>query len=185
MPQNPPESLHRPIVNAVGCTGHTLSHSSLYEFMVEGSACVLETSITVEQGMGLRVCLNSFVKGFVNEWIIIVLTQYIGHDTSVTEIQNGTQIEFMYLNALVPFEFCHIGKLFLIRFLRIELAVQQIFSKILRVLCPSGAAMVIVLYSGAYISGPADAQHSLVIDIDTMVMTQIIIQPPVAFIRTF
>ena len=77
--------------------------------------------------------------------------------------------EFMYLNALVPFEFCHIGKPFLIRFLRIELAVQQIFSKILRVLCPSGAAMVIVLYSGAYISGPADAQHSLVIDIDTTV----------------
>ena len=39
--QNAPESLHRPIVNAVGCTGHTLSHSSLYEFVVEGSALSL------------------------------------------------------------------------------------------------------------------------------------------------
>ena len=70
----------------MGYTGHTLSHSSLYEFAVENSACVLKTSITVEQGMGILVCLNSYVKGFVNKWIIIVLTQYIGHDTPVTEI---------------------------------------------------------------------------------------------------
>ena len=48
--QNAPESFHRPIVNAVGYTGHTLCHSSLYEFVVERSACVLEASITVEQG---------------------------------------------------------------------------------------------------------------------------------------
>ena len=176
--QDAPESFHRAIDYAVGHTGHTLT--SLYEFVVECSACVLEASIAVEQRMGIRVCLNSLVKGFVNEW-----TQHKGHDTPVTEIQNGAQIEFMYLDAFVPFELHHIGKPFLIRLLRIELAVQQIFSKILRVLCPSGAATVIVLHSGAYISGPADAQHSLVIDIDTMVMTQIVIKPPVAFIRTF
>ena len=72
--QDAPESLHWPIVYAVGHTGHTLSHSSLYEFVMEGSACVLEASITVEQGMGIRVRLNSFVKGFVNKGIIIVLT---------------------------------------------------------------------------------------------------------------
>ena len=66
--------------------------------------------------MGIRVFLNSFIKGFVNKRIIIVLTEHIGHDTPVTEIQNGTQIEFMYLNALIPFKFCHIGKPFLIWF---------------------------------------------------------------------
>ena len=69
--------------------------------------------------------------------------------------------------------------------LRIELAVQQVFSKILREFCPPCAATVIVLHSGSYIFGPADAQHSLVIDIDTMVMTQIVIQSSVTFIRTF
>lgn len=82
----------------------------------------------------------------------------------------------MYLNALIPFELRHIGKPFLIRFLCMELAVQQVFSKILRVLYPSAAATVIILHSGAYISGPTDAQYSLVIDIDTMVMTQIVIK---------
>ena len=183
--QDAPESLHRSIVNAVGHTGHTLSHSSLYEFVVECSACVLEASIAVEQRMGIRVCLNSLVKGFVNEWVIIALTQHIGHDAPVTEIQDGAQIKFMYLNTLIPFELRHIGKPFLIRLLRIELAVQQVFSKILGVLGLSGATTIIVFHGGSYISSPADTQHSLVIDIDTIVMTQIVIESPVAFIWTF
>ena len=58
----------------------------------------------VQVRMGIRVCLNRLVKGFVNEWVIIALTQHIGHDTPVTEIQNGAQIEFMYRNTLIPFE---------------------------------------------------------------------------------
>ena len=82
----------------------------------------------------------------------------------------------MYFHAIIPFELCHISKPFLIRLLRIELAIQQIFSKLLRVLCPPCAAADIVLHSGSYIFGPADAQHPLVIGIDTMVMTQIVIQ---------
>ena len=89
----------------------------------------------------------------------------------------------MYLYSFIPFELRHIGKPFFIWLLRVELAVQQVFSKILGSLCPSGAATVIVLYGGADISGPADAQHSLVIDIDTIVMTEIVIQSPVTFIR--
>ena len=74
--------------------------------------------------MSLRICLNSPVKGFVNKWIVIVFTQHIRHDTSVTEIQNGAQIELMYLNAFLPFELCYIGEPFFIRFFCIELAVQ-------------------------------------------------------------
>ena len=41
---------------------------------------------------------------------------------------------------------------------------------------------MIVLHRRVYISGPADPQHSLVIDIDTIIMAQIVIEPPVAFI---
>ena len=165
--QDAPEPLHWAVVNAVCHTGHTLSHSSLYEFLVERSACVLEASIAVESRMGIQGCLNSLVKGFVNEWVIIALTQHIGHDAPVTEIQDGAQIKFMYLNTLIPFELRHIAKPFLIRLLRIELAVQQVRSKILEVLGLSGATTIIVFHGGAYISSPTDAQHSLVIDIDT------------------
>ena len=83
------------------------------------------------------------------------------------------------------FELRYIGKPFFIWLLRMELAVQQIFSKILGSLCPSGTAVVIVFYGRADISSPADAQHSFVIDVDSIVMTQIIIQSPITFIRVF
>lgn len=91
----------------------------------------------------------------------------------------------MYLNTLIPFDFCHIGKPFLIRLLRMELAVQQVFSKILGSLCPPGAATVIVLHSEADIFDPADTQHPFIFDVDTIVMTEIVIQSPVTFIRVF
>ena len=42
---------------------------------------------------------------------------------------------------------------------------RPITNGLLRVLCPPCAAAVIVLHSGSYIFGPADAQHPLVIDI--------------------
>ena len=64
-----------------------------------------------------------------------------------------------------------------------ELAVQQVFSKILESLCLSGIATVIVLYSGAGISDLADAQYPFIIAIDIIVMTESIIQSPVTFIR--
>lgn len=66
-----------------------------------------------------------------------------------------------------------------------ELAIEQVFGKILRIFGLPGAAMVLVLYGGADISGPADAEHSLVIDMDAIVMTQVVVEPPVAFVRAF
>ena len=38
------------------------------------------------------------VKGFIHKWVIIMLTQYIGHDTPVTEVKDGAEIELMYRN---------------------------------------------------------------------------------------
>ena len=62
----------------------------------------------------------------------------------------------MYLNALKPFELRHIGKPFLIGFCGVKSTVQKVFGNILRILGPSGTAMVIVFDSGMYTSGPAD-----------------------------
>ena len=56
--QDAPESLYRAIANAVGHTGH----SSLYEFVAECSACVLEVSIAVKQRMGIRFALTALSK---------------------------------------------------------------------------------------------------------------------------
>lgn len=89
---------------------------------------------------------------------------------------------FLYC-ALIPFELRHIGQPFFIGFFRRELTVRQVFGKILRVLCPSGTAMAVVLYSGPDIPGSANTQHSLAVDTDIIVMTQIVIPLPVAFVR--
>ena len=45
--------------------------------------------------------------------------------------------------------------------------------------------MVVVLDRGTDISGPADAEHPLVVDMDAAVMAQIVVEPPVSLIRTF
>lgn len=66
-----------------------------------------------------------------------------------------------------------------------ELTVHHVFSRVLRFLCLSGTAAVIALHGGMYISDTAYAQHLFVFDIDTMVMTQIVIKSPVDFVRTF
>lgn len=45
--------------------------------------------------------------------------------------------------------------------------------------------MMIVFHSGTYISGLADTQHPFVIDMDAIVVAQIVIESPVAFIWAF
>ena len=96
--QDAPETFHRAIVNTVCHAGHALHHSRLYKFLVECSACILVASVTVEQRTCVWIELNSPVKGLEYERIVIALTQRIGHDAPVTEVQNSAQIELMYLN---------------------------------------------------------------------------------------
>ena len=135
--------------------------------------------------MRVRIGLNCLVEGFENQRIVVALTKHIGHDAPVTEIQNGTQIEFVYLSSLIPLEFCYIGKPLLVGLCSIELPVQKIFSKILRILRLPGASAVVVFHGRVYVSGSADAEHPLVIDVDTIVVAQVVIKPPVAFIWAF
>ena len=133
--------------------------------------------------MGIWIRFNRLVKGFIHKWVVIMFTEYIGHNTSVTEIQDCAQIELVYHDPLIPFELGYISKPLLVWFVCIELAVQKIFGNILRGFGSPGAAAVIVFHCRAYIPGPADSQHPLVIDMDTIVVAQIIIEPSVAFIR--
>ena len=183
--QNTPEALHRTVINAVGHTGHTLRHSGLYKFVLEGTVGILKSSVAVKQRMYVRIGLNRLVKGFKNQRIVVALTEHIGHNTPVTEIQDGAQIEFVNFGSLIPLEFSYIGKPLLIGLCGIKLPVQKVLSKILRIFSLPGAAKVVVLDRGADIHGPADTKHSLVVDMDTVVMTQIVIKPPVALVRTF
>ena len=183
--QNAPEALHRAVINAMRHAGHTLRHFRLHELVVESAVGVLESSVTMEQGMRVRIGFHSLIKGLENQRIVIAFAEHIGHDAPVAKVEDGAQIEFLYLHTLKPLEFGHIGEPLLIGLCGIKLPVQKVFGKILRVLRSPRAAMVVVLDRGTDISGPADAEHPLVIDVDTVVMTQVVIESPVALIRTF
>ena len=75
----------------------SLRHSRLHELVVESAVGVLEPSVAMKQGMRSRIGLNSLSKGLENQRVIVAFTEYIGHNTPVTEIQNGAQIEFVNL----------------------------------------------------------------------------------------
>ena len=183
--QNAPEALHRVVIDAMRHAGHTLRHACLYELVVESAVGVLEPSVAMKQGLCVRIGFHSLIKGLENQRVIVAFTEYIGHNTPLTEIQNGAQIELVNLCSLVPLEFCHIGEPLLIGLCGIKLPVQKIFGKILRIFCVSGAAAASVLDRGADVFDPADAEHPLVVDMDAAVMAQVIFEPPVTLIRTF
>ena len=183
--QNAPEALHRAIVNAVGHAGHTLCHTGLQQLVVKGPAGILEPSVTVEQRMGIRVRSNGLVKGFVNERIIISLTEYIGHDPPVIKVQDSAQVDFMYNGPLVPFELGHIGQPFFVGFLCIKLAVQKVLSNILGILGAPGTAVIAVLHGRTDIPGPANPQHSFIIDMETIIMAKIVVESPVTLVWAF
>ena len=183
--QNAPEALHRSIVNTMRYARHALCHTGLLQLVVKSPVGILEASVTVEQRVGIRIRLDSLVKGLVDKRIVISLAEHIGHDAPVTEVQDSAQIELVYSDPLVPFELSHIGQPFLVGLFCVELTVQKILCNELRIFGMSGTAVVTVLHCRAYISGPADPQHPLVIDMDTIVVTKIIVEPSIALIRAF
>ena len=88
----------------------------------------------------------------------------------------------MHRDPLIPFEFRYIGQPLLVGLLCEKLPVQQVFGKILRILGPSGAAVVAVFDGGLDAPGPADAKDALIINMDSVVMPQLIIDPAVALV---
>ena len=165
--------------------GHALRHTSLYKFVMKGPVRVLEASVAVKQRMSTRICLCRLVKGFIHQRIVISVTNDIGNDAAVIEVKNGAEIDLMHRDPLVPFEFRHIGEPLFVGLLCTKLTVQQVFGQILRILGPSGAAVIAVFDGRLDASGPADAKDALVVDQDSIVMPQFVVDTTVAFIRTF
>ena len=91
----------------------------------------------------------------------------------------------MYREPFIPFEFRHIREPFLVGLVRAELPVQKILGQVLRILRVAGTPVIAVLDGGLDPQDAANAQHSLVIDVDAVVVTQAVIDPPVTHLRVF
>ena len=143
--QDSPKSFHGTVVNAVGYPGHALGHPGPLQPGMEGAVGVLEASVTVEQGMGIRVGLHRLVKGLEYQRIIITVSDHISHDPPVIQVQNGAEVDLVDCNALIPLELSHIAQPLLVGLVCMKLPVQDILRSKLGILSRSGTAMVAVL----------------------------------------
>jgi hypothetical protein len=87
------------------------------------------------------------------------------------------------LILIVPFEFCDICEPFLVWFVCRELSVQDVFRYELRIIRLACASVVRILDRGLDVSGSADPENSLVVDLYAMVTIQVIIDPAVSLSR--
>ena len=84
--QDTPEAFHGAVVDTLAHTGHTLSHTSLFEFVMECSIGVLESAVAVKQRMRIWIGLHGHVKGFEHKRVIVSLTNYIRDNAPVVQI---------------------------------------------------------------------------------------------------
>ena len=181
--QDTPESLHWAIINAFGNPGHTLGHASFSQHMVEWTACILESSVAVAQWMCVRVCGNRCPECVKHQRIVIGIPDHIADNSSVIQIQNGTEIYLLYLNANVVLEFSNISQPFLVGLVCLEFPVQQIICQIIRISTLPGTAVVAVLNRGLNPAAPADPKHPLVIHMGVVVPIQFILESAVSHLR--
>ena len=143
--QDAPESLHWAIVNAVSHARHTLRHTGFLQHMVKGSVGVLKTTVTVEQWMCIRIGFHCSLECVKHNRIVVVVTNNIRNDTSVVQVKDGTQIDFVNYYALVLFELCNIGKPLHIWSWCMEITTEYILCHILRIGRIAGTAVVAIL----------------------------------------
>ena len=144
--QDSPEAFHRAVVNAAANMGHTLCHPGIQQFLVEGSAGVLESTVAVEQRVCIRIFQNSFIKRVKNQLVVISVTNNIADDSPVTQIENRTQIELVDNWTFIPLELRYIGQPLFVGMPRPEFPVQTILCCYLQVRSISGTTLLSELH---------------------------------------
>lgn len=181
--QDSPEALHRAIVNAASNTGHTLCHSGIQKLLVEGSAGVLESSVTVEQRVCIQIFQNSLIQHIENEFVIVSVPNNVADDSPITQIKNCTQIELVDNWTVVPLELCYIGQPLFVGMPRPEFPVQKILCCHLRVRSIFGTALLSEFYGRLDMKHPAEMQNPLIAGQNIVVLLQIITDVAMSFIR--
>lgn len=123
--ENPPEALHRTVVDAATGPGHTLRCMDTVQLCFELPVGVLVASVTVKQRMGAGVGHNRSVKGVKNKLIVVGLAQCIRNDAFVMEIKDRAQVCFL---PVEEFEFCDVCQPFFIGPVCRKCSVQYVFS---------------------------------------------------------
>ena len=150
---------------------------------MEGTVGVLEPSVTMEQRRcsGIGRCRQ--IKGVKYQRIIVPVSDYIGDDPAVVQVEDGAEVDLMDLNPFIPLELRHVCQPLLVGLFRVEVSVQKVLSNVLRAFSLPSTAVVGILNRGLDSALPANTEYALVIDRNPMEDLQIIPEPPVAFLR--
>lgn len=181
--QDSPETFHWAIVNAAANTGHALCHSGIQKLLVEGSAGVLESSITVEQWVCIRIFQDSLIQRIENEFVVVSVPNNVADDSPVTQIKNRTQIELVDNWTFIPLELCYIGQPLFVGMPCPEFPMQKILCCHLRVRSISGTTLLSEFYGRLDMKHPAEMQDPLIAGQNIVVLLQIIPDASVSFIR--
>lgn len=180
--QDSPEAFHWAVVNAAANAGHALCHSGIQQLFVEGSAGVLESSVTVEQWVCIRIFQNSLIQRIENEFVVVSVPNNVADDSPVTQIKNRTQIELVDDWAFIPLKLCYIGQPLFVWTTCPELSVQKILCCYLWVRSISGTTLLSEFYGRLDMKYPAEMQNPLVAGQNIVVLLQIIPDTAMSFV---
>ena len=76
--------------------------------MMKGVIGVLKSSVAVKDGMGIGIFCDGLSECVKDKRIVITVTDDIGDDASVIQIQYGAEIKFVDDRSFVPFKLCYI-----------------------------------------------------------------------------
>ena len=129
-----------------------------------------------------RVRFYSGIQGVEYKRIIIAVTNDKCNNSTVIQIQDGTQIHLVYSNTFIPLKLCHIRQPLLIRHTGMELTIQPVLCNVLWVGSLPCAAVILVLDGGLNVQTAANTKNSLFIHIQFVVVSQIILNTAVTFV---
>ena len=180
--KNPPESLHRSVVDTFCHSGHTLLHLCLLQLIVKRPVCILESSVAVEQWMCVRIGFNGRIQSVKYQRIIVAVTDDIRNDSAVIQIEDCAEVQFVHRGAFVPLELCYIGQPLLVGRTCVKLPVQPILRYVLRIGGLPRTAVILVLNGGLNIQTAANTKHSLLIHIQVVIMYQVVLDTAITFV---
>ena len=183
--QDSPEAFHRSIVDALANARHTMYHLLILKLLVKYIACVLKSSVRVKNWSGSRVGFNSFVECVINKRIVVAVTDGICDYSAIIQIQNSAEIYLLFLIPNIILELSYVGQPFLIRFVSMEIAREDILCNMLRIFVTYGTAFIAVLDGGFNTECSADTKYPVVTYRESIVTFKVITNPAISFLRIF
>ena len=183
--QDAPEAFHGPVINAVSNPGHALFHVVFLYLRAELPARILESPVTMKQWMSIRLQRYRGIKSVHDQRIVIAVSDHVGYNPAVIEIQDGTQVYLVNFDPNVILKFCHIGEPFFVWCVSMKIPVKIVPCDVCRIIAAFGTTFRFPFDRGLDMFLSADPQNPFIIDINFVVPVQLIPYPAVSHIRMF